>query len=292
VLTDLYVKKEDRDVARALIRPCVELMEAKIKSKQSFTDSDRKEILAQGEIISTRLLSHMCDIRQVSVKLIPALEFMSLDQDGDPDVTRITADIKPHLDLLDEDCSILVTQGYICRDAEGKISNLKRGGSDYTATIIGAAVQASEVQIWTDIDGVHNNDPRIIEDTKPIRQLSYREAAELAYFGAKILHPTCVLPVEQAGVPLRLKYTMEPEAAGTLISNQLSQLPVTALAAKSGIIALEIRSHRMLNAYGFLTQVFRVFERYRTSVDMITTSEVSISLTSSCVRPVDSLYRR
>lgn len=279
VLTDLYIKKDDRDLARDLIRPCVRLIRAKIEDTASFGDSDRKEILAQGELISTRLFAHMCDIRDVPAKLIPALNFMSLNKDEDPDLDQITNDIKPYLELLDEDCSILITQGYICKDAGGHISNLRRGGSDYTATIIGAVTQAEEVQIWTDIDGVRNNDPRLVEDTEAIRQLSYREAAELAYFGAKILHPTCVLPVEKSRVPLRLKCTMQPDAEGTLISDKKSERAVTALAAKDHIIALEIRSHRMLNAYGFLTRVFKIFEDYRTPVDMITTSEVSVSLT-------------
>ena len=279
VLTDLYIKKGDRDLARDLIRPCVRLIRSKIECAASFTDSDRKEILAQGELISTRLFAHMCDIRDVPAKLIPALNFMSLNQDEDPDLDQITSDIQPYLELLDEDCSILITQGYICKNAKGQISNLRRGGSDYTATIIGAVTQAEEVQIWTDIDGVRNNDPRLVEDTQAIRQLSYREAAELAYFGAKILHPTCVLPVEKSLVPLRLKCTMQPDAEGTLISEQKSDRAITALAAKDNIIALEIRSHRMLNAYGFLTRVFKIFEDHSTPVDMITTSEVSVSLT-------------
>ncbi len=278
VLTDLYIKKDDRDIARDLIRPCAKLIRNLIQQESSFTKVNTQEILAQGELISTRLFHHMCDIRGVNSTLIPALDFMSIDENGDPDLAKIAQDIQPCLDHFDEDCKILITQGFICRDHEGNVSNLKRGGSDYTATIIGAVVQAQEVQIWTDIDGLHNNDPRIVDHTTPVRNLSYREAAELAYFGAKILHPTCVLPVEVAKVPLRLKCTMEPEAPGTLISDEPSRLPVTALAAKSGIIALEIRSHRMLNAYGFLTQVFSVFEKYKTSVDMITTSEVSVSL--------------
>jgi len=279
VLTDLYVRKNDRDIARDMIRPCARVIRNILEQKSAFTEANNKEILAQGELMSTRLFSHMCSIRSVQTALIPALNFMSLNDTGDPDLEQIECDIKPYLNLIDEDCKILITQGYICRDHNGNIANLKRGGSDYTATIIGSVVRATEVQIWTDIDGFHNNDPRVVSDTKPVRQLSYREAAELAYFGAKILHPTCVLPVEIAQVPLRLKCTMEPEAPGTLISKEPSHLPVTALAAKSGIIALEIRSHRMLNAYGFLTQVFQVFEKYRTSVDMITTSEVSVSLT-------------
>jgi len=279
VLTDLYVKKIDRDLARDMIRPCVRAIKDILEQESSFTEVNNKEILAQGELISTRLFSHMCSIRGVKAALIPALNFMSLNKAEEPHLEQIEKDIQPYLNLIDEDCKILITQGYICRDHEGQIANLKRGGSDYTATIIGSVVNASEVQIWTDIDGLHNNDPRVVSNTTPIRKLSYREAAELAYFGAKILHPTCVLPVEIAKVPLRLKCTMTPDAPGTLISDEPSNLAVTALAAKSGIIALEIRSHRMLNAYGFLTQVFRVFEKYKTSVDMITTSEVSVSLT-------------
>jgi aspartate kinase len=203
---------------------------------------------------------------------------MRTNANGEPELLYIRQQLNALLDTYESE-QLFITQGYICRNADGAIDNLQRGGSDYTATLIGAAVQADEIQIWTDIDGLHNNDPRIVEGTHPVRRVSYREAAELAYFGAKILHPTCVIPAEKENVPIRLKNTFQPEAAGTLISEQASGQNLTAIAAKDGICALKIRSGRMLNAYGFLRKVFEVFESYRTPIDMITTSEVSVSLT-------------
>ncbi len=288
VLTDLYVEKHDRDRGRSLLSSSFDLLRSKLKSS-SFDGVDEKEVLAQGELISTRLFTLICEIRQVAVALIPALEFMRTNEAGEPDLALTSELIQPWLKTIDEDIQILITQGYICRNHIGEVDNLQRGGSDYTATIIGAAIGADEVQIWTDIDGVHNNDPRLVSDTQPIRNLSYREAAELAYFGAKILHPTCVLPVEKANVPLRLKCTMDPIASGTLISTETSNKAITALAAKDGITAIKIQSHRMLNAYGFLTQVFQVFENHKTAVDMITTSEVAVSLTIDNTDRLDSI---
>ena len=210
--------------------------------------------------------------------MLPALDFMRLDANGEPDLTFIRRELSRRLDGH-PGIRLFITQGYICRNHRGEVDNLKRGGSDYSATLIGAALEAEEVQIWTDIDGIHNNDPRVVEHTYPVRQVSYREAAELAYFGAKILHPTCVLPAEQQGVPIRLKNTFAPEAPGTLISAASSGHAIAAIAAKDGITAIKIRSHRMLMAYGFLRRVFEVFENYRTPIDMITTSEVAVSLT-------------
>lgn len=279
VLTDLYPDKADRDRARRLLKPSFQLLKDKNEPHQILDVSDTNEILAQGELISSQLFALICEIRGVNVALIPALDFMRTNQKGEPDMELSQELVRPYVQLLDEDLHILVTQGYICRDIHGDINNLQRGGSDYTATILGAITAAEEVQIWTDIDGVHNNDPRLVDNTDPIRKMSYREAAELAYFGAKILHPTCVLPAEKSNVPLRLKCTMDPLAQGTLISSESSDRPITALAAKGDITAIKIYSHRMLNAYGFLKRVFQVFENHQTSVDMITTSEVAVSLT-------------
>lgn len=237
-----------------------------------------KIILAQGELISTQLFQLMAEEQHQSTVLLSALDFMRLRADGEPDLETLRHRLELTLEAYST-TSLFVTQGYVCRNAMGHIDNLQRGGSDYTATLIGAAISAGEIQIWTDIDGLHNNDPRMVDDTQPVRQVSYREAAELAYFGAKILHPTCVIPAERACIPLRLKNTLQPAAPGTLISAEGSGRVIAALAAKSGITAMRIQSDRMLNAYGFLRRVFEVFERHCTPVDMITTSEVSVSLT-------------
>ncbi len=278
VLTDLFEKKSFRDKGRYLLEPSFNLLRSKLESS-SIDSADEKEILAQGEILSTGLFTLLCEIRGVAVALLPALDFMRTDSLGEPELEITEELLVPIINSIDIETNILITQGYICRNHLGYVDNLQRGGSDYTATIIGAVLGAEEVQIWTDIDGIHNNDPRLVDDTKPIRRLSYREAAELAYFGAKILHPTCVLPAEREGVPLRLKCTMNPDASGTLITDQHSNRPITALAAKDGITAIKIYSHRMLNAYGFLRRLFEIFEKHQTPVDMITTSEVAVSLT-------------
>jgi aspartate kinase len=243
-----------------------------------FEQTTEKILLAQGELISTQLFHLYLETKQVKAKLLPALDFMRINEDQEPDLTYISERLNLLLEAYQNE-NILITQGYICRNTQGQIDNLQRGGSDYTATLIGAAIAAEEIQIWTDIDGLHNNDPRVVKDTSPVRRVSYREAAELAYFGAKILHPTCVIPAEAENVPIRLKNTFAPNAAGTLISEQGSGQRLSAIAAKDGITALKIRSGRMLNAYGFLRKVFEVFEVYRTPIDMITTSEVSVSLT-------------
>ena len=240
--------------------------------------SSTKEILAQGELISTQLFTWLLADHGVTAVLLPALNFMRIDKTGEPDEFYIRSMLEKELQII-EKASIYITQGYICRNAFGEVDNLKRGGSDYTATLLGQALDAEEIQIWTDIDGMHNNDPRIVDDTYPVRQLSYDEAAELAYFGAKILHPSCVLPAQKGNIPIRLKNTMDPNAPGTLISHQDNPGDVTAIAAKDGITAIKIKSGRMLMAYGFLKQVFEVFEKYQTPIDMITTSEVAVSLT-------------
>ena len=243
-----------------------------------FTSIEQKVILAQGELLSTTLYHvYLKEIGVPSV-LLPALDFMKTDEDSEPIVDYITTHLTPLLDKY-PDNKLFITQGYICRNSFGEIDNLRRGGSDYTASLIGAGIRSEEVQIWTDIDGMHNNDPRIVKGTKPIAQLSFDEAAELAYFGAKILHPQSVFPAQKYKIPVRLLNTMEPGAPGTLISDASQKDGIKSIAAKDEITAIKIQSSRMLLAHGFLRRVFEVFERYKTSIDMITTSEVAVSLT-------------
>jgi aspartate kinase len=234
--------------------------------------------LAQGELLSTTLYHIYLKSINVPSVLLPALDFMKTDEDNEPDVPFTTKHLTPLLEQHKGN-KLFITQGYICRNSFGEVDNLRRGGSDYTASLLGAAILAEEVQIWTDIDGMHNNDPRIVKGTKPIAQLSFDEAAELAYFGAKILHPQSVFPAQKYKIPVRLLNTMEPSAAGTLITYDSEKGKIKSIAAKDGITAIRIQSSRMLLAYGFLRRVFEVFERYKTPIDMITTSEVAVSLT-------------
>jgi len=245
---------------------------------KEFTKLHEKAILAQGELMSTSLFQLLLEERNIRSVLLPALNFMRVDKDGEPDSFYIKENIKRELEKHISE-NIIITQGFICRNAYGEIDNLKRGGSDFTASIIGAAISASEIQIWTDINGFHDNDPRFVEDTKVIRELSFDEAAELAYFGAKILHPSSVNPARETNIPVRLKNTMEPEDPGTLITSNSILQDYKAVAAKDGISVIRIRSDRMLMAYGFLRKVFEIFEAYRTPIDMITTSEVAVSIT-------------
>ena len=243
-----------------------------------FSIEAAKEIMAQGELLSTYLLyNYMLEVGY-NVALIPALDFMRLDKDQELDQYYISENLKRKIAEY-PDCNLFITQGYICRDYKGDIDNLKRGGSDYSASIIGAAIKAENIQIWTDIDGVHNNDPRFVENTYSISEMSFDEAAELAYFGAKILHPTSIQPAQKENIPVYLKNTMQPDAQGTLISSKSSEVKIKAVAAKDGIIAIKIKSSRMLMAYGFLKKVFQVFEQYETPIDMITTSEIAVSVT-------------
>lgn len=238
-----------------------------------------KSILAQGELLSTKLFSCYLHMTGTSCTLLPALDFMKLDLSGEPDLPSIGAALQALLHQ-EEGQTLFITQGFICCNHSGEIDNLKRGGSDYTASLIGAAIKAYEVQIWTDIDGMHNNDPRIVKKTFPIAELSFDEAAELAYFGAKILHPSSIWPAQQYNIPVRLLNTMQPEAHGTLINNVENKTgSIKAIAAKDGITAIKVKSTRMLLAYGFLKSVFEVFEKFKTPIDMITTSEVAVSLT-------------
>ena len=243
-----------------------------------FDVKSYRELLAQGELISTELFYQHLQERKINARLLPALYFMSIDENEEPELDKISERVKPLLVSL-SNIDIIITQGYICRNHRNEIDNLKRGGSDYTASLIGAAIRAEEIQIWTDIDGMHNNDPRIVKKTLPISELTFDEASELAYFGAKILHPSTIVPAQKYNVPVRLKNTLDEKAPGTIITSKGTEGSFKAIAAKDGITAINIRSSRMLMAYGFLRRVFEVFENHKTSIDMITTSEVAVSVT-------------
>lgn len=247
-------------------------------ASKSFEPADEKIILAQGELLSTTLFQAYLEEMNIKSKLLPALELMKIDEDNEPVLSYIEEKFAQAL-KESPDYDLYICQGYICRNFQGQIDNLKRGGSDYSASLVGAAIRSSEIQIWTDIDGMHNNDPRIVKNTKPIAELSFDEAAELAYFGAKILHPSTIWPAQKYSIPVRLLNTMQPEAPGTLIANHTSQKAIKAIAAKDNITAIKIKSSRMLLAYGFLRKIFEIFEKYKTPIDMITTSEVAVSVT-------------
>lgn len=250
----------------------------KVAANANFSNLLANKIIAQGELLSTFIFSRFLKQEGLNACLLPALDFMRIDKFNEPDNFYIRQNFNRMIKELPE-ADIYITQGFICLDADGQIANLQRGGSDYTATIIGAALNAKEVQIWTDIDGFHNNDPRFVPETHAISNLSFDEAAELAYFGAKILHPQTVTPVRDVDIPVRLKNTMSPSSHGTLITNAIHGEGIKAIAAKDGITAIKIKSARMLLAHGFLKKVFEIFEKYETSIDMITTSEIAISLT-------------
>jgi aspartate kinase len=274
-IQDLYSSESYKAIGEEIVSRYFSLF--RLLSAGNFDDRSYRELLAQGELISTELFYHHLQERKINSRLLPALHFMSIDENHEPELEKISLRLKPILTTIQAD--IIVTQGYICRNHKNEIDNLKRGGSDYTASLIGAAIQAEEIQIWTDIDGMHNNDPRIVKKTKPIAALTFDEASELAYFGAKILHPSTIVPAQKYGVPVRLKNTMEEKAAGTIISSKGTRGQVKAIAAKDGITAINIKSSRMLLAYGFLRKVFEVFEKHKTSIDMISTSEVAVSVT-------------
>ncbi len=245
---------------------------------KAFTKLHEKAIVARGELLSTALFHNLLREKGIGSVLLPALNFMRIDKDGEPDAFYIAENFKRELAACPEE-NIIITQGFICRNAYGEIDNLKRGGSDFTASLIGAAINASEIQIWTDINGFHNNDPRFVQNTKVIREISFDEAAELAYFGAKILHPSSVNPAREKNIPVRLKNTLNPQDEGTLITSKTFFEDYKAVAAKDGISVIRIKSDRMLMAYGFIRKVFEIFEAYKTPVDMVTTSEVSVSIT-------------
>lgn len=245
-----------------------------------FDAKSYRELLAQGELMSTEFFYQHLQERKVAARLLPALHFMSIDENEEPELEKISARLKPLMQSpAFNNVDMIITQGYICRNHRNEIDNLRRGGSDYTASLVGAAVQAEEIQIWTDIDGMHNNDPRVVKKTIPISHLTFEEASELAYFGAKILHPSTIVPAQKYNVPVRLKNTMDEQAPGTIISSEGTEGTFKAIAAKDNITAIKIKSSRMLMAYGFLRRVFEVFEQYKTPIDMITTSEVAVSLT-------------
>lgn len=274
-IEELFESIEYRNKAHSIIKPHFDYVRS--FALDMFTPLEERAVLSVGELISTQLFALYTESQNRAYCLVPALEMMRLGTDNEPDFKEIKARVSKYISKTAT--TPCVTQGFICRDAFGEVANLKRGGSDYTASILGAVLDASEIQIWTDIDGMHNNDPRVVPHTKPIRRLSFDEAAELAYFGAKILHPSSILPAKLANIPVRLKNTLDPEAPGTLISADHDSKGIIAIAAKDGISALGVKSGRMLLAYGFLRRVFEVFESYKTPIDMITTSEVAVSVT-------------
>jgi aspartate kinase len=276
VINELYAKPESREAAEREIKAVFNYIRS--LTKDIFTMFEEKEILAQGELMSTNLMNIYLHEQGIDSVLLPALDFMRTDKNAEPDAHYIKSKLSALLDKH-ADAELYITQGYICRNAYGEVDNLQRGGSDYTASLIGAAINAEEIEIWTDIDGMHNNDPRYVDNTAPVAELHFDEAAELAYFGAKILHPTCVLPAKLNNIPVRLLNTMQPEAHGTVIYNCAANHTIKAVAAKDNITAIKIKSGRMLLAYGFLRKVFEIFESYQTSIDMITTSEVGVSVT-------------
>lgn len=286
VVAELYITDEYKVYGRAVIDEVFSDLQNLIRP--GFGEREEKIAVAQGEIISTRLFTLLMKESGFSATLLPALDFMRIDGDRAADLPLIES-------LLDsvikssEKADYYITQGFICRNPNGEIDNLDRGGSDYTASLVGAAVNSEEIQIWTDIDGFHNNDPRFVENTKKIDQLSFNEAAELAYFGAKILHPQTIAPAKGKNIPVRLKNTMNPADGGTLITTESDNSGIKAVAAKDGITAIKVRSGRMLMAYGFLKRIFEVFEAYKTPIDMISTSEVAVSLTIDNTRNLDKI---
>lgn len=276
VIEELYDKPENRAEAKRRIGEIFKHIRS--FAHDDFSDVGEREILAQGELMSTNLMDIYLHEQGLNSVWLPALEFMRTDKDGEADIDYITLKLTPMLEAH-PDADLFVTQGFICKNHKGNTDNLMRGGSDHTASLIGAGINAEEIEIWTDIDGMHNNDPRFVEHTEPVRELHFDEAAELAYFGAKILHPTCVMPAKLNNIPIRVLNTMEPQARGTLIYNTVHSRSIKAVAAKDGIIAVKIRSSRMLMASGFVHRVFEIFDNYKRPIDMIATSEVGISVT-------------
>lgn len=272
---ELYSTEEMKNTTREFLQG--EFNYLRSFTKDLFTSFEEKSIVAQGEMMSTNMVVNYLKEQGVKAVLLSALDFMCTDKNAEPDPQYIKEKLAAIMEQ-NQGYQIYITQGFICRNAYGEVDNLQRGGSDYTASLIGAALPADEIQIWTDIDGMHNNDPRVVEHTEAVRQLNFEEAAELAYFGAKILHPTCVQPAKYAGIPVRLKNTMDPKADGTIIDNVIVRGKIKAVAAKDNITAIKIKSSRMLLATGFLRKVFEIFESYQTPIDMIATSEVGVSM--------------
>lgn len=274
-ISELYNTEEYKQKTMELVHDVFNYLRS--FTKQLFTSIEERIILAQGEIISTNMVTNYLKEQSVSVHLIPALDYMRTDKNGEPDAAYIKEKLTEVLTASPK-AQIYITQGFICRNINGEVDNLQRGGSDYTASLIGAAIGAREIQIWTDIDGMHNNDPRIVDKTTAVRHLHFEEAAELGYFGAKILHPTCIQPAKFANIPVKLLNTMQPDAPGTTINNEAGPGTIKAVAAKENITAIKIKSSRMLLAHGFLRKVFEIFESYQTPIDMICTSEVGVSM--------------
>jgi aspartate kinase len=274
-IEELYSTEEMKTVTRDFI--VTEMNYLRSFTKELFTSFEEKNIVAQGEMMSTNMVVNYMKEQGIKAVLLNALDFMRTDKNSEPDPVYIREKLSAIMEK-NEGQQVYITQGFICRNAYGEVDNLQRGGSDYTASLIGAALNAEEIQIWTDIDGMHNNDPRVVDKTAPVHQLHFEEAAELAYFGAKILHPTCVQPAKYAGIPVRLLNTMDPDAEGTTISNHTEYGKIKAVAAKDNIIAIKIKSSRMLLATGFLRKVFEIFESYQTPIDMVCTSEVGVSM--------------
>ena len=272
---ELYATDEYRQATRDFLRQEFDYLRS--FTKDIFTSFEEKSIVAQGEVMSTNMMVNYLQEKGIKAVLLSALDFMRTDKNGEPDPQYIKEKLAAIM-MKNEGYQLYITQGFICRNAYGEVDNLLRGGSDYTASLIGAALPAEEIQIWTDIDGMHNNDPRVVEHTEAVSQLNFEEAAELAYFGAKILHPTCVQPAKYAGIPVRVKNTMDPKANGTIIDNVVMRGKIKAVAAKDNITAIKIKSSRMLLATGFLRKVFEIFESYQTPIDMIATSEVGVSM--------------
>ena len=272
---ELYTKDATKEQTREFL--ISEMNYLRSFTKELFTSFEEKSIVAQGEMMSTNMVVNYMQEQGIKAVLLNALDFMRTDKNSEPDPVYIKEKLAAIMEK-NEGNQVYITQGFICRNAYGEIDNLQRGGSDYTASLIGAAINADEIQIWTDIDGMHNNDPRVVDHTQPVHQLHFEEAAELAYFGAKILHPTCVQPAKYAGIPVRLLNTMQPDAEGTTISNKTEYGKIKAVAAKDNIIAIKIKSSRMLLATGFLRKVFEIFESYQTPIDMVCTSEVGVSM--------------
>ena len=285
VIQELYSKPGSKAQAQAYIDGIFQ--ELADIAEEPFGDIQERIILSKGELMSTYMMTTFLQEKGVNVKLLPALSFMRTNALAEPDMESIKVSLNEILQK-EKEADLYITQGYICLNARGEVDNLRRGGSDYSACIIGAVTGAEEIQIWTDIDGMHNNDPRVVENTSAVRHLYFDEAAELAYFGAKILHPTCILPARYANIPVRLLNTMEPQAPGTLIDS-VPDSGIKAVAAKDNIVAIKIKSSRMLLAYGFLRKVFEIFETYRTSIDMICTSEVEVSLTIDDTRYLNEI---
>ena len=288
VISELYATESSIHKAKEFIQTVFTYLRSFVN--KDFYPLQEKAVVAQGEIISTTLMYYYLQECGIPSSLMSALNYMRIDKDGEPDYFYIEQNLKRELSQPDVQ-PLIITQGFICRNAYGEIDNLKRGGSDYSAALVGAALRAEEIQIWTDIDGVHNNDPRFVEKTRAIRQLSFDEAAELAYFGAKILHPSSIQPAKKENIPVRLKNTLHPEDEGTLITKESPVENVKAVAAKDGITAINVKSTNMLLAYGFLRKVFEVFEAWKTPIDMIATSEVAVSLTIDCTDHLENILK-